>query len=299
MAYRWWSSLLFLLCTALWAVPASAGPKIALVVDGGGERRDELAAALAKALDATPATTPARPTDNVGLQALRTSLEAGRLVLVRIEQQGRDRFTLTVLAVDESGVTRRFGDATSDRLVSATLDLVKELPPVPTPPAPAPPPVAAAPTAPPETTPPATGAVEEEKPKTHAPERIYKRFHPYEMLIAGAVTFFLPYFATVGVAANYEKYNANAARQGYIPIAGPFLARARINDKDLRDGYDPGLMTDGIVQVLTFNLLIAGIVYCAVGEKREVKEQTEKHALVRPVFSVGPGQAHLGAAVTW
>jgi hypothetical protein len=275
MAYR----LLCGLLAVLWAAPSRAAPhRIALIVDGGGDRHDELCAALSKALDAQLATTAARPTDETGLQALRTSLEAARLVIVRAEARGSDRFTLTVDAIDAAGVSHRSGDGTADGLIAAAQELVAELPRNLSP------------------EPPPTGAVAE--PKAPAPpiQQVYRRRHPYGLLIAGAVTFLLPYFTTVGFAVNYESYNANAARVGYIPLAGPFLARQRMNDKDLKDGYDPGLLVDGIVQTLTFNLLIAGIIYCAVGEKRV---EYERRAHVEPLLGVGHGEARVGAVVSW
>jgi hypothetical protein len=284
MAYR----ILCGLTGLLLAGSAAAAPgKIAVIVDGGGDRHDELGAAVAKALDAQLATTASRPADEVGLQALRASLEAARLVIVKADAQGHGRFTLSVEAIDESGVTHRFGDASTEGLLQAATRLVAELPPLPPPPPAAAPAVAA-------DAPPPTGAVAAPAPPPEPQMRpVWRRHHPYQMLVAGVVSFFLPYFTTVGFAANYQSYDANAARVGYIPMAGPFLARQRINDKDLKDGYDPGLLVDGIVQTLTFNLLIAGIVYCAVGEKRMEYER------VHPTISVGPSHASLGAAVTW
>jgi hypothetical protein len=295
MAYRWLGSLLLL----LWCGPVradAAAPKVALVVDGGGEHRDELKAALAKALAAEPATTAQRPSETAALQTLRASLDAARVVVVLIEQQGRDRYTVAIHSADESGVAHRYGDASGDGLVKKALELAAALPPLPAPPPPAPTPAptpVATESANDSEKPPITGAVE--PPKQHPTETIYKRHHPWAMLVGGAVSFFLPYFVTVGFAANYASYNANAARVGYIPVAGPFLARQRINDKDLKDGYDPGLLADGIVQTLTFNLLIAGIIYCAVGEKRA----ETRYGRIQPMFSLSAQEARMGALVTW
>ena len=295
MAYRWLGSLLVL----LWSAPvhAQVTPKVALVVDGGGEHRDELKSALAKALGAEPATTAQRPSDTAGLQGLRATLDVARVVVVLIEQQGHDRYPVAIHSADEAGVAHRFGDASGDGLVKKALELATALPPLPPPR-----PIANAnvnananESANDNEKPPITGAVETPKQTSHPTETIYKRRHPWAMLVGGVVSFFVPYFVTVGFAASYASYNANAARVGYIPVAGPFLARQRINDTALKDGSDPGLLVDGIVQTLTFNLLIAGIIYCAVGEKRA----ETRYGRIQPMFSLSAQEARMGALVTW
>jgi len=167
---------------------------------------------------------------------------------------------------------------------------VQEPPPPPPSPAPLeaspPPQIAVAP--PPPAPPP---------PPPEAPV-MYKKKHPVGLLVGGLVAFLLPYIATVAVAATFEDYNKNAARLGYIPVAGPLLARQHINDKDLRDGYDGGLIADGVVQIITANILVAGIIYCAVGEKQMVLDK-KKASTWRPLVNAGPSGANMGMEVRW
>jgi hypothetical protein len=217
------------------------------------------------------------------------------VVILRAVEQGRNFFTLEARAVDEKSIAHRFSDATTDDLLARSQALVAQLPPLPVEPTKPAEPAPPEPASVPEPAAPAAATAAEPPPTPSTHQRWVKR-HPYNMLIAGAVTFLLPYFTTVGLAAAYQSYNANAGHVGYIPLAGPFLARQRINDKDLGDGYSPGLLVDGIVQVLTFNLLIAGIVYCAVGEKRV---DYERRVHVQPLFGVSGSSASIGAKVTW
>jgi hypothetical protein len=90
-------------------------------------------------------------------------------------------------------------------------------------------------------------------------------------LVGGAVAFLVPYLATVGLAAHYQSYNANAARAGYVPVGGPFMAMNELSDHDLNSGWNVGLKAIGAVQIVAVNVLAAGIIYCAVGEKEKVK----------------------------
>ena len=282
--------------------------RIALVVEGGGDRQAELELAVAKSLlkgfllvedEVLKKSLPtgAAALDDDAIAKLRKDLGAVRVVVVNVKRQGADRFSLTVRGADDNGIPWRFGDATTATLVEVAVKLVEDLPPVAEPPPPAklePPPAAAAP------------AVEKAEPAI-SPETyhtLYRRKHPYGLLIGGAVAFLLPYFATVGLAANYQGYNPNAANVGYAPIAGPFLARQRMNDKDLKDGYDAGLIVDGVVQVVAFNLLLAGIVYCAVGEKtahevRRFAADRPSNLSWTPLLSAGSQGAQVGARVQW
>ena len=304
MAYRS-LSLLGALVVAGPAVAAPAAPKVALIVDGGGDHHDELQSALSKSLGAEVATPATAPSDDAGLKALRLELKATRVVILRVVEQGRGSFTLEARAADSDGVAHRFSDASAGDLLARSQALIAQLPPIPVEEA-KPPPVAETKppveeAKPPEAAaPPPAAAVE---PTATPPRKQHPRWvkrHPYDLLIAGAVTFLLPYFTTVGFAVAYQGYNPNAGSAGYIPLAGPFLARQRINDKDLRDGYDPGLLVDGIVQVLTFNVLIAGIIYCAVGEKRlDYRDGRGDRVQVQPLLGAGRGRASVGAMVTW
>jgi len=278
--------------------------KVGLLIDGGGEHREQLTqqiiAKLKSPLDAEVVPPTTAPADEPGQKALRASLGVARLVIVKIEQQGKDRFgkdkfTVAIHAVDENGVHHRYTDAGPNTLVPAAVELFAKLPPMPAPPAPPPPEPAKAPE-PKKAEPPPVAAP---APQAQPPlvDHFYRRKHPYSVLLGGAIPFLVMYFVTVGLAANYQPYNHNAAMVGYIPLAGPFLAVKRINDKDLGDGYRPGLLTDGAVQVLTFNLLLAGVIYCAVGEKR--KEVHIHGKAIQPLISVGPEGARLGASLKW
>ncbi|MCU1278024.1 MAG: hypothetical protein JWM53_1570, partial [bacterium] len=115
--------------------------------------------------------------------------------------------------------------------------------------------------------------------------------------IGGIVAFLVPWLATVGFAAHYLDYNPNAARVGFAPIVGPFLGKQKINDKDLNDGYAVGLTVDGVIQILGTSVLVAGILYAAIG----VPARADRAAVLkwRPLFAAGPGGAQLGAQVSW
>jgi hypothetical protein len=292
MAYRVVAVVLLLGVTAR-AEPKQA-PVVALVIEGANEERVQLAQALGKALDVKSQTSDVQ-VDDTRAQGLRVQLGADRVVVVTLSRQGKSRWHVKVRAVDDSGVTHRFGDALGISLTEDVLKVIEQLPALPQPPPPA---------KAPEPPPPAPAAKEEpppekdEKPAPVAADkpRVYKKRHPYAMLVAGLVAFAVPYFATVGLAAHYQPYNANAARGGYVPLVGPFLGRNALSDKDLNDGFDPGLIAMGVVQILTFNVLVAGIIWCAVGEKHEVKKE---HARVLPLFGVDGRSASLGARVTW
>jgi hypothetical protein len=287
------------------STPPSASaprPKVGLLIDGGGTRRDELAqqiiAKLKQPLDAEVVPQQNAPSDEALQKALRASLGVQRLVIIKIEPQGKDKFAVAIHAVDETGIAHRYTDAGPNTLVPAAVELFAKLPPMivaEPPPEPVkeekPPLVEDKPTPAP---PPAT--VDNEGVRPHG---LYRRRHPYSVLLAGAIVFLLPYFATVGVAANYDSYNHNAASVGYIPLAGPFLAIKRINDKDLNDGYRIGLTVDGVVQVLTFNILIAGAIYMAVGEKRKEYGRKDNISSLQPLFSFGPEGARVGASMRW
>lgn len=132
-------------------------------------------------------------------------------------------------------------------------------------------------------------------PSSSAPAN--RRKHEYGLLIGGLVAFFVPWLATVGFAAHYLDYNPNASRVGFAPIAGPFLARRKINDKDLSDGYDIGLTVDGAIQIVGASVLVAGILYAAIGVPE--RHQRAQRSTWRPLFAVGRGGAQLGAMVSW
>lgn len=295
---------------ALVPLPARAElPRVAVIVEGAAREQDaalvELAVTRAlgeKALlvddaklRAQRAPGPNLTTDEAARE-LRLALDAQRVVLVHLKRQGKDLYLVTVQAVDASGVHKRFGNAPATGLASTAVRLVEELPalpeskavpPGPVPPGPVTPGAAVLPGPVPlpaasEPAKPETGEIGLEAPNRSTmpvPHTPYKRRHPYGMLVGGAVSFLFLYFATVGVAANYDSYNPNASRMGYIPLAGPFLARERLNDKDQRDGGDPGLLVDGVLQVVSFGLLAGGIVWCAVGEKVPVRRDSVR---VRP-----------------
>jgi hypothetical protein len=286
--------------------PAPEAPrqKVGLLIDGGGEHRERLTqqiiAKLKSPLDAEVVPPTIAPTDEPAQMALRTSLGVARLVIVKIELQGKDRygkdkFTVALHAVDEKEVHHRFTDAGPNTLVPAVVELFAKLPPMPAPPAPPPPPEPAKVEVKKEEPPPPPVVAPE--PQQPISDHFYRRKHPYSVLVAGAVFFLAPYLATVGVAANYQPYNKNAAMVGYAPLAGPFLAIKRINEKDLNDGYRIGLTVDGVVQVLAFNLLVAGAIYCGIGEKR--KEMHIHGTAVHPLVSFGPEGAKVGALLKW
>lgn len=298
MAYRALATLLLLASTA-------SAAKVSLVVEGAGDRAAEVAAALRKQLTTgghelvePGVVQPAL--DDAAAARLREKLDVARLVVATVQRQGKDRFLVTVRAVDAAGVQRRFGEGGSDTLVDAVLKAAADLPPLP---APKPAPVAAAPETPPapatatarseEAPPPAL--VEPPKSTGSSEPARHRRKHEYGLLIGGIVAFVVPWIATVGLAAHYTDYNNNAARLGYIPVAGPLLARREINDKDLKDGYDVGLTVDGAVQIIAASVLVAGILYCAIGVPRGASER----ASVRPLFGVARSGAQLGAEVTW
>ena len=126
--------------------------------------------------------------------------------------------------------------------------------------------------------------------KPHSRER---RKHPYGLLLGGVISFLLPYLTIVGVGAHYADYNPNASRVGYIPLAGPFLARGRMSDKDLNDGFSGGLIADGVLQAATAALIVAGAIWCGVGERRHTPER----ASLRPLLGISAHQASLGLSV--
>jgi hypothetical protein len=281
----------------VWVATARAekqAPVVALVVEGANEERVQLAHALGKALDIKSQTSDVQ-VDDTRAQGLRVQLGADRVLVVTLSRQGKNRWHVKVRAVDDTGIQHRFGDALHISLTEDVLKVIEQFPNLSGPP---PPPKPAEP--------PPAPAVVEEKPKPPEPEekpplekektRVYKKRHPSAMLVAGLVSFAVPYLSTVGLAAHYQSYNANAARAGYIPMVGPFLARNALSDKDLNDGFDPGLIAMGVVQVLAANVLVAGIIWCAVGEKHEVKRE---HARVVPLFGADGRSASLGARVTW
>jgi hypothetical protein len=285
------------------AAPDAPRQKVGLLIDGGGEHRERLTqqiiAKLKSPLDAEVVPPTIAPTDEPAQMALRASLGVARLVIVKIELQGKDRYgkdkyTVAIVAVDEKEVHHRFTDAGPNTLVPAVVEMFAKLPPMPAPP---PPPEPAKVPEVKKEEPPPPVAAPAPAPQQPIADHFYRRKHPYSVLVAGAVFFFAPYFATVGVAANYQPYNKNAAMVGYIPLAGPFLAIKRINEKDLNDGYRIGLTVDGVVQVLAFNLLVAGAIYCGIGEKR--KEMHIHGMAVQPLVSVGPEGARMGASLKW
>jgi hypothetical protein len=270
------------------------------------------------------------PLRDVAAQRLRRVIGAQRLLVVGFKKRApnADQYRVTVRSVEQSGVIQKRGYTTGDSLPEYATILMGQLPPLEAPPPP-PPPAPAAPEPVPSPAPVETRVititqVQEPPPQSPSPEPQvvavapppvavtppppapppapppvqYKRKHPVGLLVGGLVAFLLPYIATVGLAATFDSYNHNAAWRGYIPGAGPLLARQHINDKDLRDGYDGGLIADGVVQIITLNLLAAGIIYCAVGEKEAVNDN-KRTARWQPLINVGPQGARLGAEVRW
>jgi len=298
MSYRVVALTLVLCASEAWAA------KVAVVVEGGGERAGEIEKGLrGRVVGADDALVEAGAhVDDVA--AWRDKLGVDRLVVATVQRQGKDRYLVTVRAVDASGVTRRFGEARGETLVEVAVRTAGELPPLP---APAPPANTATPASPatgatPATgaaaTTPATGAASETpaattetpaaadaeptptKPPASESPPSRRRKHEYGLLIGGVVAFVVPWLATVGFA----------------PIAGPFLARRKISDKDLSDGYDVGLTVDGAIQIVGTSVLIAGILYAAIGVPAG---KHDRAARWRPLFAGGPGGAQLGAQVTW
>jgi hypothetical protein len=265
------------------------------------------------------------PLKDVNAQRLRRVLNAARVVVVTLKKR-KSEYQVLVKAVEPSGITQKKGYSDSDSLGERAVSLMNELPPLPQPPAPPPPPPPPepAPSPAPETKvvtitqvqeppPPPAPSPEPPPPPPVAvappppppppppapePPPRYKRHHPVGLLVGGLVAFLLPYIATVAVAATFDDYNHNAAWRGYIPAAGPLLARQHINDKDLKDGYDGGLIADGVVQIITANILVAGIIYCAVGEKELVIDK-KKASTWRPLVNVTQQSGSLGAEVRW
>ena len=311
MSYRVVALTLVLCASEAWAA------KVAVVVEGGGERAGEIEKGLrGRVVGADDALVEAGAhVDDVA--AWRDKLGVDRLVVATVQRQGKDRYLVTVRAVDASGVTRRFGEARGETLVEVAVRTAGELPPLP---APAPPANTATPATPgtpamgAAATTPATGAASQTpaattetpaaadaeptptKPPASESPPSRRRKHEYGLLIGGVVAFVVPWLATVGFAAHYLDYNANASRVGFAPIAGPFLARRKISDKDLSDGYDVGLTVDGAIQIVGTSVLIAGILYAAIGVPAG---KHDRAARWRPLFAGGPGGAQLGAQVTW
>jgi hypothetical protein len=310
MAYR-----LFGIAVLLFASTASAA-RIAVVVEGGDERAGEIGGALraklATGADQVVDGPAGAALEDGALAPLRAKLDVARVVVATVQRQGKDRFLVVVRAADESGIARRYGEATGATLVDAVVSTAASLPALPAPPTPA----AAAPTATATASTTATTAsaatataTAEEAPapadvapappppstsSSSAPPS-HRRKHEYGLLIGGIVAFLVPWLATVGFAAHYLDYNPNAARLGFIPVAGPFLGRQKINDKDLHDGYDVGLTVDGAIQIVGTSVLVAGILYAAIG----VPARSERAGTWRPLFAAGPGGAQLGAQVSW
>jgi hypothetical protein len=333
MAYR-------LIALSLLCASTASAAKLSAVVEGGSlKARAEIASALRNNLGTggneyvVPGTV-APPFDDAGLANLRRQLEVARLICVTIRRPTKkSRYDVTVRAVDDSGVTTRAGTSSRAKLVSTTLALIGELPPMPAPAVEvAPPPPPPPPTPPPKPTPPVV--VVPPPPPTPAPSPKppvvvtppaepappaaevtpapaptplssstpppKKRKHEYGLLIGGLVAFLVPWLATVGLAANYLDYNPNAARLGFIPVAGPLLARQKISDKDLKDGYDVGLAVDGAIQIVGATVLVAGILYAAIGVPARPREHAAAEPVrVRPLFAAGASSAQLGAEVTW
>jgi hypothetical protein len=335
MAYR-------LIALSLLCASTASAAKLSAVVEGGTSKaRADLAAALRNNLgtggnEFVDPGTVAPPFDDAGLANLRRQLEVARLICVTIRRpKPKGRYDVTVRAVDDNGVTTRAGTSSRAKLVTTTLALVGELPPVPAaapvevappppppppakpappvvvvppppPPTPAPPPpppkvVVTPPPAPPEPAPPAAEVTPPPAPtplssSTPPPK---KRKHEYGLLIGGLVAFLVPWLATVGLAAHYLDYNPNAARLGFYPVAGPLLARQKISDKDLKDGYDVGLAVDGAIQIVGTTVLVAGILYAAIGVPAHPREHAADSVRVRPLFAAGASGAQLGAEVTW
>lgn len=299
--------------TLLLASTASAA-RVAVLVEGAGDRSPELATALRAHVvgpgdEAVDAAAPDALLDDASLARLRDKLGATRVVIATVQRQGKDHFLVTVRAADAGGIARRFGDASGATLVDVVVAKAADLPPLATPP----PPAAAAPaTTPPtdatassDTTTGAAPAADAEAappapkpPASDSPTGSHRRKHEYGLLIGGIVAFLVPWLATVGFAAHYLDYNPNAARLGFAPIVGPFLAKRKINDKDLGDGYDVGLTVDGAIQIVGTSVLIAGILYAAIGVPAR-GDRTAAAPTWRPLLAAGPGGAQLGAQVSW
>jgi len=296
--------------TLLFASTAWAA-RVAVVVEGAGERSAELATALrAKVVgpgdEAVDATADGL-LDDAALSKLRDKCGATRVVVATVQRQGKDRYMVTLRAADEGGIARRYGEATGSTLVDVVVAKAADLPPLAAP-APA---VAAAPAAAPAPTADAAAsaapaAAEVAAAPTPAPappasttSTKQRRKHEYGLLIGGVVAFLVPWLATVGFAAHYLDYNPNAARLGFAPIVGPLLAKRKINDKDLGDGYDVGLTVDGAIQIVGTSVLIAGILYAAIGVPAKASDRAAAQQRWRPLVAAGPGGAQLGAEVTW
>ena len=300
---------------ALLAASGASAARLAVLVDAPADRAPALASALRTRLanagnELVDADAGGAALDDAALGALRGKLDVARIVAVTVQQQGKDRYLITVRAVDAGAVARRFGEAGGDSLADVVVAVAGELPPLPPPPVP----VAAAPASAPSTAHPAgdtAAAADANAPASDgvepapiatphaasgdAPPR--RRKHEYGLLVGGIVAFCVPWIATMGLAGNYLSYNPNAARLGFIPMVGPLLAKQKINDKDLKDGYDVGLTVDGAVQIVAAGVLVAGILYAAIG----VPAHGERAGLPRwhPLVAVGPGGGSLGAEVTW
>jgi hypothetical protein len=293
----------------LWA-PAATAARLAVVVDAPAARADEITTAVRTRVGAggneLVDAGAGGALDDAALAALRGKLEVARVVAASVQQQGKDHYLITVRAADATGITRRFGEASGDGLGDAVAKVAAELPPLLTPtPAPPPTPTPAAATADApattEATTPASGSAEPQAlPAPHASGDASsppKRKREYGLLVGGIVAFFVPWIATMGLAGNYLAYNANAARLGFVPMVGPLLAKQHINDKDLKDGYDVGLTVDGAVQIIAAGVLVAGILYAAIG----MPAHGEHAELPRwhPLFAAGRSGGALGAEVTW
>lgn len=319
---------------ALWVVSlasTASAARLAALVDAPAAQADALGAAVKKQLAAGGATlvdaaAPDRALDDGALTALRHTLDVARVVAVRVQRQGKRQFLVEVRAADGDGVAHRFAAADADTLVDTVVKTVAALPPpavtatlasagatpataATTPAAATSAPSTTTPSTTPATTPPADASPPDAAPPPAAAEPAplpapassatpppAHRKREYGLLIGGIVAFFVPWIATMGLAGNYLSYNPNAARLGFIPIAGPFLARREINDKDLKDGYDVGLTVDGAVQIVGASLLVAGILYAAIGVPAR---ESRAAARWRPLVAAGPGVAALGAEVRW
>jgi hypothetical protein len=295
----------------LWA-PAATAARLAVVVDAPAARSDDITTAVRTRVGAGGnELVDARAggaLDDAALAALRGKLDVARVVAASVQQQGKDHYLITVRAADAAGITRRFGEASGDGLADAVAKVAAELPPLATPtpaptPTPTPTPAAATADAPAtaEATTPASGSAEPQAlPAPHASGDASsppKRKREYGLLVGGIVAFFVPWIATMGLAGNYLSYNPNAARLGFVPMVGPLLAKQHINDKDLKNGYDVGLTVDGAVQIIAAGVLVAGILYAAIG--MPARGEHAELPRWRPLFAAGPGGGALGAEVTW
>lgn len=294
---------------ALLAASGASAARLAVLVDAPADRAPGLTSALRTRLagagnELVDAGAGGAALDDAALSALRGKLGVARVVAATVQQQGKDRYLVTVRAVDAGAVARRYGEATGDSLADVVVEVAGALPP----------PVAAAPASAPSTATPAgetAAAGDAGAPVSDGVEPApiatphassgdaspRRRKHEYGLLIGGIVAFCVPWIATMGLAGNYLSYNPNAARLGFIPMVGPLLAKQKINDKDLKDGYDVGLTVDGAVQIVAASVLVAGILYAAIG----VPAHGDRAELPRwhPLVAVGPGGGSLGAEVTW